>query len=100
MQMNLYNFKKVCENLPKFLNYVESIVLNPLKEKIMMARITRIIDFGNITTNKVEYYHSRLKQYLHDKFTLGDSFTTWYPSFLEHVDTQFSDIKIHICYGM
>ena len=64
--MKLYNFRKVCEKFPKFLNYVESIILNPLREKIMKAWITRVMHFDNITTNIVEYYHGRLKQYLQD----------------------------------
>ena len=59
-------FRKVCEQFPKFLNYVESTILKPLKEKIVKAWTDRVMHFGNTTTNMVESAHGTLKEYFQD----------------------------------
>jgi hypothetical protein len=48
------------------MNYVESIILKPLKIKIVKVWTNRVMHFGNTTQNINEYAHGRLKQYFKD----------------------------------
>jgi hypothetical protein len=57
-------FKVVCEKFPKFSEYVESTILGPLKEKVVQFWVNKIMHMGNITTNRAESAHIRLKNYL------------------------------------
>jgi len=68
-------FRKVCEQFPKFLKYVESTILEPLKKKIVKAWTNRVMHFGCTTTNRVESAHGTLKGYLED--SKGDLAKGW-----------------------
>ncbi|GAU30678.1 hypothetical protein TSUD_39020 [Trifolium subterraneum] len=68
-------FRKVCEKFPKFINYVESTILDPLKEKLVRAWTNRVMHIGNTTTNRVESQHGVLKKYLLD--SKGDLVKGW-----------------------
>jgi len=44
--------------------YVESTILGPVKEKIVKFWVNQVMHMGNTTTNIVESAHSWLKTYL------------------------------------
>jgi len=71
---NCNRFKVVCEIFPKFLEYVESTILGPLKEKVMKFWVNKIMHMGNITTNRAESAHNRLKNHLTS--SMGDLSTS------------------------
>ncbi|GAU50446.1 hypothetical protein TSUD_409530 [Trifolium subterraneum] len=58
--------QKVFEKYPNFLNYVETTVLDPLKENLVSLWTNRVMHIGNTTTNRVESQHGVLKQYVTD----------------------------------
>jgi hypothetical protein len=68
-------FRKVFEKFPDFINYVETTILNPLKEKLVRAWTDRVMHIGNLTTNRVESQHGVLKKYLMD--SRGDFVRGW-----------------------
>jgi alpha-glucosidase len=45
---------------------VESTILGPVKEKVVIAWTERHMHLGNTTTNRCESTHARLKKYIHD----------------------------------
>lgn len=49
-----------------FIKYVETTILNQVKEKIVYALANQVIHLGDTTTNLVEYAHGILKTYLLD----------------------------------
>jgi len=55
-------FKVVCEKWPKFVEYAESTILGPVKEKIVKFWVNKGMHMGNSTTNIVESAHNRLKK--------------------------------------
>jgi hypothetical protein len=59
-------FRKVFEKYPNFLNYVETTVLDPVKENLVSLWTNRVMHIGNTTTNRVESQHGVLKQYVTD----------------------------------
>jgi hypothetical protein len=50
----LMRFQDYCKKLPKFLNYVQSTILDTVKEKIVSAWTNCVLHLGCRTTNKVE----------------------------------------------
>lgn len=68
-------FKVVCGKIPKFLNYVEKTILDPVKEKFVRFWVDKSIHMGNTTTNRAESAHARLKKYLSNN--IGDLSTNW-----------------------
>ncbi|XP_058787061.1 uncharacterized protein LOC131661483 [Vicia villosa] len=50
-------FQKICEKYPDLLKYIESTVLDKVKEKFVCAWIDKVRHLGNTTTNKVESTH-------------------------------------------
>ncbi|GAU51038.1 hypothetical protein TSUD_411730 [Trifolium subterraneum] len=59
-------FRKVFEKYPNFLDYVETTVLDPVKENFVSLWTNRVMHIGNTTTNRVESQHGVLKQYVTD----------------------------------
>jgi len=64
----LMEFQNVCKDFPKFLTYVESTVLDIVKEKIVRAWIDRVLHLDCKTTNIVEGAHGKLKKHLMTSF--------------------------------
>jgi len=54
---NCNRFKVVCEKFPKFLEYVKSTILGPVKEKIMRFWVNKVMHMRNTTTNRAESTH-------------------------------------------
>jgi len=46
------------KKIPKFLEYVENIILDPVKEKVVKFWVYKAMHMGNTTTNRVESAHS------------------------------------------
>ena len=55
-------FRDVCKKIPKFLNYVESTILDVGKEKIVRVWINHVLHLGCRTANRVEGTHGKLKK--------------------------------------
>jgi hypothetical protein len=53
-----------------FVDDVETAILGPVKEKVVIAWIKYCMHLGNTTTNRVEFTHAHLKKYI--KNFLGD----------------------------
>ena len=68
-------FKNVCKDFPKFLTYVESTVLDVVKDKIVRAWTYHVLRLGCRTTNRVEGAHAIIKKYLSNN--VGDLGTCW-----------------------
>ena len=60
----LLKFKEVCEPFPKFLAYVETTILNIVKEKFMRAWTNKVLHLGCRTSNIVKSAHGKFKKYL------------------------------------
>jgi len=71
----LLRFKDVCKPFPKFLAYVETTILNLVKEKFVRAWTNKVLHLGCRTTNVVESAHGKLKKYLWS--SMGDLATCW-----------------------
>lgn len=54
----------VCEKYLELLKYVESIILDHVKEKIVCAWTDQVRHHGNITTNRVEFAYAIVKNLL------------------------------------
>ncbi|GAU11480.1 hypothetical protein TSUD_344700 [Trifolium subterraneum] len=52
------DFRKVFENFPNFVKYVETTVLDPVKEKFVSAWTDSVMHIDNTTTNRVESQHA------------------------------------------
>ena len=72
---NWTRFKVVCTKFPKFLDYVEHTILNPVKEKFVRFWVDKNLHMGNTTTNRAKSAHARLKKYLSS--SMGDLSTNW-----------------------
>ncbi|GAU13383.1 hypothetical protein TSUD_126790 [Trifolium subterraneum] len=83
-------FRKVFDQYPIFLKYVETTVLDPVKEKIVRVWTDHVMHIGNTTTNRVESQHGVLKQYLTD--CKGDLVRGW-EAMNEMVSNQLTKIK-------
>jgi len=57
-------FRDVCKRIPKFLDYVETTILNSVREKIVRAWIDSVLHLGCKTTNRVKSTQGKLKNYL------------------------------------
>jgi alpha-glucosidase len=67
---SVIRFRQLCIPFPTFLEYVESTILGPVKEKVVTASTKRHMHLGNTTTNRCESTHARLKKYIQD--SMGD----------------------------
>jgi hypothetical protein len=54
----------VCSQFPIFVDYVESTIFGPVKEKVVNAWTKPCMHMGYTTTNRVESTHARLKKYI------------------------------------
>jgi len=72
---NWNQFKVVYGKFPKFLEYVEKTILDPVKDKVVKFWVDKAIHMGNTTTNRAESAHARLKKYLSS--SMGDLSTNW-----------------------
>ena len=72
---NWTRFKVVCAKFPKFLDYVEKTILDPVKDKFVRFWVDKHLHMGNTTTNRAESAHARLKKYLSS--SMGDLSTNW-----------------------
>jgi hypothetical protein len=61
---NVMQFRDVCKNFPKFLDYVQSSILDIVKEKLVKAWTNLVLHLGCRTTNRVEGAHGIVKAYL------------------------------------
>ncbi|XP_058751897.1 uncharacterized protein LOC131625001 [Vicia villosa] len=68
-------FRKVCEKYPDLLKYVESTILDKVKEKFVCAWTNNVRHLGNTTTNRVESAHVTLKNWLGN--SKGDLCQDW-----------------------
>ncbi|GAU27955.1 hypothetical protein TSUD_146730 [Trifolium subterraneum] len=84
------DFRKVFEKFPNFVKYVETTVLDPVKEKFVSAWTDNVMHIGNTTTNRVESQHGALKQYLTD--CKGDLVKGW-EAINQMVPNQLTKIK-------
>jgi hypothetical protein len=84
-------FRELCKRWPRFVNYVQSTVLDTDEEKVVRAWTNDIMHFGNTTTNRAESSHRVLKKYLTDG--LGD-FVRVVDSIEKMLSNQFGEIKV------
>jgi alpha-glucosidase len=68
-------FKERYGHWLEFIEYVESTIIGPVKEKFLRVWTDRIMHLGNTTTNRVESAYARLKKYVHN--SLGDICKYW-----------------------
>lgn len=61
---SVIHFRKVCEKYPDLLKYVQSTILDRVKEKIVYAWTDNVRHLGNTTSNRVESAHATLKIWL------------------------------------
>jgi len=61
---NLMEFQDACKNYPKFLHYVQTTILKPVKDKIVRAWTDLVLHLGCMTTNRFEGAHGLVKEYL------------------------------------
>ena len=80
---NLTELQDACKNYSKFLHYVQTTILDPLKDKIVRAWTDLVLHLGCRTTNRVEGAHGRVKEYL--STSKGDLGTCW-----KKIDEMFS----------
>jgi hypothetical protein len=69
------HFRDVCKKFPKFHNYVETTILNTIKENFVRAWTDGVLHLGCRTTNSVEVVYGKLKKYLSN--SVGDLATCW-----------------------
>ncbi|GAU51929.1 hypothetical protein TSUD_417120, partial [Trifolium subterraneum] len=84
------DFRKVFEKFPNFVKYVETTVLDPVKEKFLSAWTDSVMHIGNTTTNRVESQHGALKQYLTDSLKIEKKL----PIRLDEVNTHWKRLQI------
>jgi len=72
---NWTRFKVVYAKFPKFLDYVEKTILDPVKEKCVRFWVDKNLHMGNTTTNRAESAHAQLKKYLSS--SMSDLSTNW-----------------------
>lgn len=58
------HFRKVCEKYPELLKYVESTILDQVKEKIVCVWTDQVRHRRNTTKNQVHSTHVILKKWL------------------------------------
>jgi alpha-glucosidase len=68
-------FKERYGHWSEFIEYVETTILGPAKEKFERIWTDRVMHLGNTTTNKAESAHARLKKYVPN--ILGDICKNW-----------------------
>jgi alpha-glucosidase len=83
-------FKRVFARFPKFLQYFQDTVLDPVKEKLVRVWTDRVMHIGNTTTNRVESQHGVLKQYILD--CKGDFVKCW-DAMNQMLSNQFTELK-------
>jgi len=54
---NVMEFQDACKNFPKFLHYVQTTILDTVKDKIVRAWTDLVLHLGRRTTNKFEGAH-------------------------------------------
>ncbi|AES79529.1 hypothetical protein MTR_7g069450 [Medicago truncatula] len=87
---NLVEFQDACKDHPKFLEYVETTILKPFKDKLVRAWTDLVLHLGCRTTNRVEGAHGVVKEYLStSKCDLG---TCWH-KIDEMLANQFGEIQ-------
>jgi len=72
---NVMEFEDACKNFPKFLHYVQTTILDTVKDKIVRAWTCIVLQLGCRTTNRVEGAYGRVKEYL--TTSKGDLGTCW-----------------------
>ena len=87
-------FRNVCVKYPDLLKYVESTILDQVKEKVVCAWTDQVMHLGNTTTNRVESAHACLKNWLGN--SKGDLITGW-ESVNQMLLNQHN--KIHTTFG-
>jgi alpha-glucosidase len=72
---SVIRFRQLCIPFPTFLEYVESTILGPVKEKVVTTWTKQHMHLGNTTTNRCESTHARLKKYIQD--SMSDFIKFW-----------------------
>jgi hypothetical protein len=72
---NVMQFRDVCKYFAKFLNYVQSTILDTIKEKLVRAWTYHVLHLGCKTTNRVEGAHGRVRKYF--TTSVSDLGTCW-----------------------
>jgi len=72
---NLMELQDACKNYPMFLHYVQTTILDIVKDKIVRAWTGLVLHLGCRTTNRVEGAHGRVNEYL--STSKGDLGTCW-----------------------
>jgi alpha-glucosidase len=72
---SVIRFRQLCIPFPTFIEYVESNIMGPIKEKVVTTWTKRRMHLGNTTTNMCESTHARLKKYIQD--SMGDFIKHW-----------------------
>ena len=90
MLIFVMHFRKVCEKYPDLLKYVESTILDQVKEKIVCAWTDQVRHLRNTTTNRVEFAHATLKNWLGN--SKGDLCRDW-DSVNQMIQNQHNEIQ-------
>src|SRR3954467_14475889 len=69
------HFRSLCGSIKTFCHYVESTILNKVREKVVCAWTNRVRHLGCTTTNRVESAHAVFKRWLGD--SKGDLCRGW-----------------------
>ncbi|KAH6801481.1 hypothetical protein C2S52_001945 [Perilla frutescens var. hirtella] len=72
---NLSSISNDFKSYPKVLKYVEDIWLTPYKDRFVAAWTDKLMHFGNLTTNRAESAHAKLKRWLGS--SQGDFDSSW-----------------------
>ncbi|XP_050886362.1 uncharacterized protein LOC127091721 [Lathyrus oleraceus] len=70
---SIMHFRKVCEKYPDLFKYVESTILDQMKENFFCAWTNNVRHLVNTTTNRVESVHATLKNWLGNSKSGSDS---------------------------
>ncbi|XP_050893360.1 uncharacterized protein LOC127099673 [Lathyrus oleraceus] len=87
---SLIHFRKVCEKYPDLLKYVESTILDQVKENIVCAWTDNVRHLGNTITNRVKFVHATLKFWLGN--SKGDLCRDW-DSVNHMIQNQHNEIQ-------
>ncbi|XP_038715060.1 protein FAR-RED ELONGATED HYPOCOTYL 3-like [Tripterygium wilfordii] len=61
---NLSHLEVILQNYAFVLNYIKDVWLTPYNEMFVFSWTNTYLNFGNLTTNRVESQHAKLKKYL------------------------------------
>src|SRR4051812_1550452 len=86
----LVHFRSLCGSIRTFCHYVESTILDKVREKVVCAWTNRVRHLGCTTTNRVESAHAVFKRWLGD--SKGDLCRGW-DTVNQMLDNQHNEIQ-------